>query len=160
MSQTTWFREDTISIFSFFSKLLNSATYLLFFVAAVIFSLFFISFFQSSSILRLNQELMSSRASLRTAGNSRKSWEENDKWDHQSIIQSPFHSYIMMRTSELTWSFVCLIFCLSELFVFWSGPGGRLQGRAWWSCLPQGCAWSPGYWQGTGGGWTIPTSYN
>ena len=74
------------------------------------FHCFFISFFQSSSILRLNQELMSSRASLRTAGNSRKSWEENDKWDHKSTIQSPFYSYIMMRKSELTWGFVCLIF--------------------------------------------------
>ena len=92
--------------------------------------------------------------------NSRKSLEENDKWDHKSIVQSPFHSFIMMRKSELTWSFVCLIICLSELFVFWSGPGARLQGRAWWSCLPQGCAWSPDYWQGTGGGWTISTSYN
>ena len=36
-------------------------------------------------------------------------------------------------------------FCLSELFVFWSGPGARLQGRAWWSCLPQGCACSSEY---------------
>ena len=52
---------------------------------------------------------MSSRASLRTAGNSRKSWEENDKWDYKSIIKSPFHSYIMMRKSELTFGFVCLI---------------------------------------------------
>ena len=33
-------------------------------------------FVQSSWILRLNQELMSSSASLRTAGNSRKSWEQ------------------------------------------------------------------------------------
>ena len=32
---------------------------------------------QSSCILRLNQQLMSSRASLRTAGNSRKSWRQN-----------------------------------------------------------------------------------
>ena len=101
------------------------------------FHCFFISFFQSSSILRLSQELMSSRASLRTAGNSRKSWEENDKWDHKSTIQS--------QKSELSWGFVCLIFCLSELFVFWSGPGARLQGRAWWSCLPQGCACSSEY---------------
>ena len=32
---------------------------------------------QSSCILRLNQQLISSKASLRTAGNSRNSWGKN-----------------------------------------------------------------------------------
>ena len=88
------------------------------------FFIVFISFSQSSSILRLNQELMSSRASLRTAGNSRKSWEENDKWDHKSIIQSPFHSYIMM-----SWLSVLCVWFLSFWIVrllvgtWWAAPG-------------------------------------
>ena len=71
------------------------------------FHCFFISFFQSSSILRLNQELMSSRASLRTAGNSRKSWEENDKWDHKSswleVLCVWFLSFWIVRLLVGTW---------------------------------------------------------
>ena len=47
-------------------------------------------------------------AQLGTRGKAEK--KKNDKWDHKSTIQSPFYSYIMMRKSELTWGFVCLIF--------------------------------------------------
>ena len=123
MSQTPWIREDSVSLFSLllfypflFSKLLNSATYLLLFLSLLsFFSLFFYFLFS-----KLLNSATQPRADV-LQGFSAHSWELEEKLRRKKTIsgiisrQSNLPSIHILWWEKASWLEVLCVWFLS----FW-----------------------------------------